>query len=88
MDDNLGDAEPRTRLAALDDAELERIFSAREHQSLHFGNRERVTDLELARIRDVPSLLPQLFADSPRLAAILTPSDISKAGSWWLRRAP
>jgi len=52
MDDNLGDAEARTRLAALDDAEFERIFSARELQSLHFGNRERVTDLELARIRD------------------------------------
>jgi len=28
MDDNLGDAEARTPLAALDDAELERIFSA------------------------------------------------------------
>jgi hypothetical protein len=87
MDDNLGDAEARTRLAALDDAEFERIFSARELQSLHFRNRERVTDLEPARIRDMPSLLLQLFADAPRLA-IITPSDISKAGSWWLRRAP
>jgi hypothetical protein len=88
MDDNLSDAEMRTRHSALDDGELERIFSARELQSLHFGHRERVTDLELARIRDVPSLLPQLFADSPPLAAILTALDMSKAGSWWLRRAP
>jgi 2,4-dienoyl-CoA reductase-like NADH-dependent reductase (Old Yellow Enzyme family) len=60
----LVDAEVRTRLAALDDVELARILSPQELQSLHFGYRERVTDMELPHIRELPAVLPPLFADS------------------------
>ncbi len=63
-DCNLGDAEVRTRLVALDDAELARILSPREADALRFGYRERVTDMELSHIRELPAVLPPLFADS------------------------
>jgi 2,4-dienoyl-CoA reductase-like NADH-dependent reductase (Old Yellow Enzyme family) len=63
-DCDLGDGEVRTRLVALDDAGLARILSPRELESLRFGYRERVTDMELSHIRALPAVLPPLFADS------------------------
>jgi 2,4-dienoyl-CoA reductase-like NADH-dependent reductase (Old Yellow Enzyme family) len=43
---------------------LERILDYREFETLRFGYRERVTDTHLAHIRDLPSVLPRIFADA------------------------
>jgi dimethylglycine catabolism A len=60
----LRDEEIRTRLAALPPGELAGILSARELESLRFGQRERVTDMELDHIRRLPAVLPVLFAEA------------------------
>ena len=59
-----GWAEDRVRahLAGLDDAALEAVLDARELEALRQGYRERVTDLDLPHIRDLPAVLPDLFA--------------------------
>lgn len=43
---------------------LESILSPRELESLDQGFRERVTDLDQPHIRDLPQVLPALFADA------------------------
>jgi 2,4-dienoyl-CoA reductase-like NADH-dependent reductase (Old Yellow Enzyme family) len=40
------------------------LLSDREREALDFGARERVTDVELPHIRDLPKVLPGLFADA------------------------
>ena len=60
--------EIRDRLIAMDDAELDDILSLRELESLRRGYRERVTDLHLAHIRELPQALPDLFAAAARRA--------------------
>lgn len=64
------DPEPevRARLAALSEAELEAVLSARELDDLRRGARERVTDTHLPQIRDLPVTLPPLFAAAARRA--------------------
>jgi 2,4-dienoyl-CoA reductase-like NADH-dependent reductase (Old Yellow Enzyme family) len=59
-----GDAEVRERLAALDGAELAEVLDERELESLRFGYRERVTDVHLPNVRDLPKVLPALFASA------------------------
>jgi 2,4-dienoyl-CoA reductase-like NADH-dependent reductase (Old Yellow Enzyme family) len=54
----------RARLAALSDDELRRVLSERELDDLERGYRERVTDVELPHVRDLPRVLPPLFADA------------------------
>lgn len=61
---DLDDAGIRDRLATLPEAELEEILSEREWEALRFGARERVTDTDQPHIRDLPQLLPGLFADA------------------------
>jgi 2,4-dienoyl-CoA reductase-like NADH-dependent reductase (Old Yellow Enzyme family) len=56
--------EVRAHLAALPDAELDAVLDARELESLRQGYRERVTDMDLPHIRDLPKVLPDLFADA------------------------
>ena len=58
----LDDAAVRDALAAMPDAELDTILTEREREALRFGARERVTDTELPHIRDLPGVLPDLFA--------------------------
>ncbi len=58
------EAEIRTRLEALTDAELVGILTERELEDLKQGYRERVTDVHLPHIRDLPTSLPPLFADA------------------------
>ena len=65
-----GDAEVRSWLAGLPRPELEKALSARELESLDYGYRERVTDMELPHVRDLPQRLPELFADAARRARI------------------
>ena len=40
------------------------VLNERELESLHFGYRERVTDTELSHIRELPQVLPGIFADA------------------------
>jgi 2,4-dienoyl-CoA reductase-like NADH-dependent reductase (Old Yellow Enzyme family) len=56
--------EVRERLLAATDIELERILDDRELSDLRFGARERVNDEHLPHIRELPSVLPGLFADA------------------------
>jgi len=58
------DSELRKKLAALSDDELRSILTPRELEALHFGYRERVTDTHLPHIRNLPEVLPGLFADA------------------------
>jgi 2,4-dienoyl-CoA reductase-like NADH-dependent reductase (Old Yellow Enzyme family) len=58
------EAEVRARLASASAEELARVLSERELESLRFGYRERVTDMDLRHIRDLPAVLPGLFADA------------------------
>ena len=59
-----GDDEIRAALARLPDERLAEFLSERELESLRFGDRERVTDTWLPHIRDLPRVLPALFAQA------------------------
>jgi 2,4-dienoyl-CoA reductase-like NADH-dependent reductase (Old Yellow Enzyme family) len=54
--------ELRSKLATLDDETLARVLDRRELESLNFGFRERVTDMDEPHIRELPQVLPGLFA--------------------------
>ncbi len=56
------DDEVREALLALPDAELPAVLDERELEALRFGYRERVTDLHLPQIAELPRVLPELFA--------------------------
>ena len=60
----LGESEASVRsfLAAAPDELLDDVLDERELESLRFGYRERVTDTELAHIRELPEALPEIFA--------------------------
>ncbi len=60
----------RERMTQLSDADLERLLDARELEALRFGYRERVTDVHLPHIRDLPAVLPDLFAHAARRAQV------------------
>jgi 2,4-dienoyl-CoA reductase-like NADH-dependent reductase (Old Yellow Enzyme family) len=62
------DLEVRAWLPALPREELEKILDARELEALDFGYRERVTDVHLPQIRDLPAQLPGLFSGAARRA--------------------
>jgi 2,4-dienoyl-CoA reductase-like NADH-dependent reductase (Old Yellow Enzyme family) len=62
FDNELDDDEIRAKLPALTDEALARALSQREYEALGFGYRERVTDTHLPHIRDLPLVLPGLFA--------------------------
>ena len=52
----------RQRLGGLSEEALARVLAPRELESLLQGYRERVTDVALPHIRDLPRVLPELFA--------------------------
>jgi 2,4-dienoyl-CoA reductase-like NADH-dependent reductase (Old Yellow Enzyme family) len=54
----------RAFLKRAPDELLERTLDERELESLRFGYRERVTDMHLAHIRDLPEVLPDIFASA------------------------
>lgn len=56
------DAEVRAHLARLPEEAWPQYLTGRELESLRFGERERVTDTGLAHIRELPRVLPGLFA--------------------------
>lgn len=56
------EAEVRAFLASTSDEALDLILDERELESLRFGYRERVTDTELTHVRELPQVLPGIFA--------------------------
>ncbi len=58
----------RALLLSVPDTALERILDERELEALRMGYRERVTDTGLPHIRDLPQVLPDLFAQAARRA--------------------
>ena len=60
--EDAGESEVRERLTAMDDDTLRDVLSDRDWESLTMGYRERVTDMHLAHVRDLPGVLPDLFA--------------------------
>jgi 2,4-dienoyl-CoA reductase-like NADH-dependent reductase (Old Yellow Enzyme family) len=62
------EAEARARLLTLDPAALAEILTPRELESLRLGTRERVTDTQLPHIAELPSVLPDLFAEAANRA--------------------
>jgi 2,4-dienoyl-CoA reductase-like NADH-dependent reductase (Old Yellow Enzyme family) len=62
------ETEVRERLLAASDEELERILEPRELEDLRFGARERVSDLHLPHIRELPGVLPGIFAKAAERA--------------------
>lgn len=63
------EAEARARLLALEAAELREVLTPREFDALQQGYRERVTDIALPHIADLPAVLPDLFAAAAGRAA-------------------
>src|SRR5437016_4440991 len=47
---------------------VEQILNERELESLRFGYRERVTDMHLPHVRELPQVLPSIFAEAARRA--------------------
>jgi len=58
----------RDRLLTADRALLEAVLTSHERESLDYGYRERVWDLHLPWIRELPRALPPLFAEAARRA--------------------
>ncbi len=56
------EAEARAALLALPHESLLAILSPREVEDLEYGHRERVNDLQLEHVRELPRVLPGLFA--------------------------
>jgi 2,4-dienoyl-CoA reductase-like NADH-dependent reductase (Old Yellow Enzyme family) len=65
---DLPEPEVRARLFALGPDGWKQALTAREHEALSHGYRERVTDLHLDHIRDLPKALPELFSSAARRA--------------------
>jgi 2,4-dienoyl-CoA reductase-like NADH-dependent reductase (Old Yellow Enzyme family) len=62
------DGKIRVWLLAATDEDLEAVLSPRDLESLRYGYRERVSDLELPHVKDLPAVLPGLFADAAERA--------------------
>jgi 2,4-dienoyl-CoA reductase-like NADH-dependent reductase (Old Yellow Enzyme family) len=58
------DVQIRRWLAALQRGDLENVLDHGELEALDYGARERVTDMHLAHIRELPCQLPGLFASA------------------------
>jgi 2,4-dienoyl-CoA reductase-like NADH-dependent reductase (Old Yellow Enzyme family) len=62
------DGDVRAFLKDAPEEVLEKVLDGRELESLRFGYRERVTDTHLEHVRELPKVLPRLFADAARRA--------------------
>ena len=56
------EARVREFLSGAAEGLIERVLDARELESLRMGYRERVTDTQLAHVRELPRVLPDIFA--------------------------
>ncbi len=64
-----GETDVRQAMIAMNDAELEQVLTAREFEALTKGYREQVNDMHLDHIRDLPQVLPGLFAEAASRAS-------------------
>ena len=62
------DREIRSALIAMSETSLRDILTPPEFDALMYGERELVTDLDLPHIRDLPQVLPEVFAAAARRA--------------------
>lgn len=62
------EAEVRNYLNGAADEILEHVLSKRELESLRFGYRESVTDVDLPHVRELPDVLPEMFSTAARRA--------------------
>jgi dimethylglycine catabolism A len=62
------EAKVRDFLSTASDETIARVLNERELESLRFGYRERVTDTHLPHVRELPQVLPGIFADAARRA--------------------
>jgi len=62
------EARVREFLKQASDEVLDNVLDARELESLRFGYRERVTDTHLPHIKELPEVLPGIFADAAQRA--------------------
>jgi 2,4-dienoyl-CoA reductase-like NADH-dependent reductase (Old Yellow Enzyme family) len=62
------DERVREFLLGADRATLETVLTDRELEALDYGYRERVWDTHLPHVRELPAVLPGLFADAARRA--------------------
>jgi dimethylglycine catabolism A len=58
----------RDFLITAPDELLDRVLDERELESLRFGYRERVTDMDLQHVRELPQVLPGIFASAAERA--------------------
>ncbi len=58
----------REALAALPSEQLKEVLTAAEWEALTMGYRERITDVHLPHIAELPQVLPGLFADAAERA--------------------
>jgi 2,4-dienoyl-CoA reductase-like NADH-dependent reductase (Old Yellow Enzyme family) len=65
---NATDTAVRDFLKEATDEVIAQVLDERELESLRFGYRERVTDTELQHIKELPVVLPGIFADAARRA--------------------
>ncbi len=63
------EADIRQAMIAMTDDELEPILNAREYEALTKGYREQVNDMHLDHIKDLPKVLPDLFAGAASRAS-------------------
>lgn len=66
----LPEAEVRARLSIMSEEELARVLAPDEWEALQFGYRERVTDTQRPHIRNLPQVLPGLFAEAAARAEL------------------
>ena len=62
--DGLSDDAIREQIRALGDDELRTALTQREYDAYAMGYRERVSDLHLPHIRELPQVLPGLFSEA------------------------
>jgi 2,4-dienoyl-CoA reductase-like NADH-dependent reductase (Old Yellow Enzyme family) len=67
-DPDPSDEEIREWLLRLGEDALDAVLTGRELEALRFGYRERVTDIDTPHIRDLPRVLPAVFAAAARRA--------------------
>jgi len=63
-DKDLTEDQVRERLTSLNDEQLGKVLTEREMEDMFIGYRERVTDIEFPHIKNLPEVLPDLFADA------------------------
>src|SRR6185503_20266266 len=56
----------REFLNAAPDEVLDQVLNERELESLRFGYREHITDVHLPQVRELPRVLPDIFAEAAR----------------------